>query len=196
MSFTVSIYCPHCAKYTALSQALTPQHIPCSWNKSHIETWWIGICNSCQKPLLVQNWERTVGTTMYPNPLPSDTDERIPEEIRIDLIESKLCFSAHAYRGCTVLARRAIQSTCLDKGAITKDLVKQIDELFTLGIITADLKEWAHVIRWVGNDAAHPNKEAVTVDDATDILELCEQFLHTIYVAPAIASERRKIRNK
>ena len=144
----------------------------------------------------MQNLQEKVGSKMYPTPLPSETDERIPDGIRIDLIESKLCFSAHAYRGSTVLACRAIQSTRLDKGATTKDLMKQIDELFGKGIITADLKEWAHVIRWVGNDAAHPNKDVVTVDDATDILELCEQFLHTIYVAPAIAKERRELRGR
>ena len=43
-------------------------------------------------------------------------------------------------------------------------------------------------MRWIGNDAAHPAAE-VTKDDAEDILKLAEQFLHVIYVAPAIAKE-------
>jgi hypothetical protein len=136
------------------------------------------------------------GQLIFPLPMPSPTDERIPSEIRQDLIESKACFSIQAYRGSVILARRALQATCKDKGALEKDLVKQIDELFKNGVITVDLKEWAHLIRWVGNDAAHPNKDAVTEDDAKDILELTEQLLQTIYVAPAIAKERRELRGR
>jgi hypothetical protein len=94
------------------------------------------------------------------------------------------------------MARRSMQSACIDKGAKKKNLVDQVDELKNNGVITNDLKEWADVVRWVGNDAAHPNKDIVEKDDAKDILELAEQFLHVIYVAPAIAKERRTKRNK
>jgi len=44
-------------------------------------------------------------------------------------------------------------------------------------------KEWATVVRWVGNDAAHPNKDAVSKEDAEDCLRLAEQFLHVIFVS-------------
>jgi hypothetical protein len=194
MSHALSIHCPHCFKHTSLRKAKTQsQQLDCQWVKNvHAnDYWWIGICNACENPVLVQSQ----GVTIYPSALPSATDNRIPEEIKDDLIEAKMCFSVNAFRGCAVLARRAIQSTCIHKGAKQKDLVKQIDELLTQGVITTDLKDWAHLIRWIGNDAAHPNKDIVTLEDATDILELCEQFLHTIYVAPAIAKERRELRN-
>jgi len=52
------------------------------------------------------------------------------------------------------------------------------------------------VVRWVGNDSAHPDKQIVTEKDAQDILKLTEQFLHVIYVAPAIAKEQRIKRGK
>jgi len=95
------------------------------------------------------------------------------------------------------MARRAIQSACIDKGADKSEkLVKQIEELADKGVITNDLKEWADVVRWVGNDAAHPKKDKVTKEDAEDILKLAEQFMHVIYVAPAIAKERRRKRGK
>ena len=51
-------------------------------------------------------------------------------------------------------------------------------------------------MRWVGNDAAHPDKQAVTKEDAEDILHLAEQFLNVIYVAPAIAKEQLTKRGK
>ncbi|GAI30940.1 unnamed protein product, partial [marine sediment metagenome] len=79
-------------------------------------------------------------------------------------------------------------------------LVKQIEWLFGQGIITKDLKDWAHEVRLTGNDAAHPRKPAedvpVTEEDAEDILNLLKQFTNVLYVAPAIAAERRRLREE
>jgi len=94
------------------------------------------------------------------------------------------------------MARRALQTACLDKGASKGRLAEQIKELADKGIITQEIKNWADVVRYVGNDAAHPEDKDVNEDDAKDILDLAEQFMHVIYVAPAIANERKKKRNK
>ena len=193
----VSIYCPFCHRYTALSAATRSipereQPLPLVWKDIDDRSWWIGICNCCHNPVLV----RETGLEIYPHPLPSPTDERIPEHIRNDLIEAKICFSVNAFRGCAVLARRALQSACLDRGASKDKLVNQVEEVASKGIITNDLKEWANVVRWVANDAAHPDKQAVTKEDSEDVLKLAEQFLYVIYVAPAIAKERRGKRGK
>jgi hypothetical protein len=204
MSDWTSIYCPHCRRHTSLREA--PVEYECTgaysgkhkyttgavWKKDYNEIWWIGVCNSCREPVLVLN----KGDIIYPQPLPSPTDDRIPELIRNDLNEAKFCYSVKAYRASAVMSRRAMQSACLDKGATKEKLVAQLHELAANGVITNDLKEWADVVRWVGNDAAHPDKQAVTEKDAEDMLNLAEQFLHVIYVAPAIAKEQRTKRGK
>jgi Domain of unknown function (DUF4145) len=136
------------------------------------------------------------GDIIYPQPLPSPTDDRIPELIRNDLNEAKISYSVKAFRASAVISRRAMQSACIDKGATKEKLVEQLHELAVNGVITNDLKEWADVVRWVGNDAAHPDNQIVTEKDAEDILHLAEQFLHVIYVAPAIAQEQRTKRGK
>ena len=194
----VSIYCPYCKRHTALQMAPAEYKIghetyttACAW-QSRYGIWWIGVCNYCNEPVLVKN----EGDVVFPTPLPSPSDERIPEHIRQDLDEAKICFSVNAYRACAVMARRAIQSAAIDKGATKGNLVEQINELESSGIITKDLKEWATLVRWIGNDAAHPNKDKVEKEDAEDILTLAEQFLNVIYVAPALAKERRKKRGK
>jgi hypothetical protein len=162
------------------------------WKKDHNDTWWIGVCNNCREPVLILN----EGDIIYPQPLPSPTDDKIPELIRNDLNEAKICYSVKAYRASAVMSRRAMQSACIDKGATKDKLVEQLHELAANRVITNDLKEWADVVRWVGNDAAHPDKQPVTEKDAEDILKLSEQFLHVIYVAPAIAKEQRTKRGK
>jgi hypothetical protein len=194
------IFCPHCQVQTALSvapviyQDAFRQEFSTSaiWNKNTGERWWIGVCNNCLNPVLVKN----NGVEIYPRPFPTPTDERIPEPMRQDLIEAKLCFSIDAYRACAVMARRTLQNACIEKGATKNDLVHQINELKANGVITKDIKEWADVVRWVGNDAAHPNKDTVEMKDAEDILDLAEQFLQVLYVTPAIAQARRAIRKK
>lgn len=197
---TTSIYCPNCNRYTALNIAPveyinhrgTKNYTNAIWSDDHGRKWWIGICNSCHMPTLVLG----NGRTIYPNPLPSPTDSNIPKELAVDLDEAKMCFSVECHRACAVMARRCIQKACIEKGAKEKDLVKQIKELCQLGIITKDIEEWATVVRWVGNDAAHPGKDPVTKEDAEDCLKLAEQFLHVIFVASAVAKARRSARNK
>lgn len=195
----ISIHCPHCQRHTALSVApvvfqrgYATEQVAAKWEKNRTETWWIGICNNCDSAVLVLNH----GERLYPYPFPSPTDSRIPEPMYHDLSEAKLCFSIKAYRACAVMARRAMQNACLNKGAKKRDLVDQINELKDNGTITNDLKEWANVVRWIGNDAAHPNKGVVSKEDAEDILSLSEQFLQVLYVAPAIAQSRKTLRGR
>jgi hypothetical protein len=166
--------------------------VPAIWKKAPYSTWWMGVCNYCKEPVLVQN----DGEVIYPSPSPPPTDERIPDPMRSDLDEAKKCFSVDAWRGCAVIARRSIQAAALGKGAPDGKLAEQITDLVNKGVITHDLKEWADVVRWVGNDAAHPTGAPVSEEDAEDILKLAEQFLHVIYVAPAIAKERKAKRSK
>lgn len=196
----ISIFCPHCQRHTALSVAPaeyegsygSKYHTAALWDAGHGNKWWIGICNYCNNPVLVLNQSEKI----YPKPFPSPTDSRIPDPMRHDLIEAKLCYSIDAYRASAVMARRTMQNACIEKGATKRELVEQIKELQTNGTITKDLAEWANVVRWVGNDAAHPNKDDVEKEDAEDILSLAEQFLQVLYVAPAIAQSRKTIRKK
>lgn len=128
----------------------------------------------------------------YPNTLPQTVDDQIPEPVKSDFEEALVCESAGSYRGAATLARRTLQVICLDKGASkTKKLHEQIDELFTKNVITQDIKDWAHEVRYVGNDAAHPNATDVTKDDARDILELLESMCDVLYIAPARAAARK-----
>lgn len=129
---------------------------------------------------------------IYPNSLPGTVASEIPDPIKSDFEEALICEAAGSYRGSAALARRTLQVICVDKGASkSKKLHEQIDELFTKNIITQDIKDWAHEVRYVGNDAAHPNATDVTKDDARDILELLESMCDVLYIAPSRAAARK-----
>ncbi|MCX5676199.1 MAG: DUF4145 domain-containing protein [Planctomycetota bacterium] len=196
----ISIFCPHCHKHTQLSVARAEYKAentgtgktPAIWKTKEGNEWWIGICNGCQLPSLVLN----LGDCIYPQPLPSATDSNVPKDLASDLDEAKMCFAVKCFRACAAMARRCIQNACMAKGSKSNDLVAQIRELTEAGIITKDIGEWATVVRWVGNDAAHPGKDPVKKEDAEDCPSLAEQFLHVIFVTPAIAKARRTARGK
>jgi len=196
----ISIFCPHCHRHTSVEPAPVRvergdgqnHDVGAVWQQSYDSKWWIGACNYCNAPVLARNDAATV----YPHPLPQPTDSNVPEDIRADLDEAKMCFSVSAWRGAAVMARRAMQSAAIEKGSTKKQLVEQIAEIAAGGKITVDLKEWADVVRWIGNDAAHPGGEPVTREDAEQVLKLAEQFLHVLYVAPAMAKQIRTKKGK
>jgi ferredoxin len=188
----LSIHCPHCHQKTALSFGYNKHRQVCVWTDKYSREWWIGVCNGCGEPCLVcEN-----GFPVYPHPRPTPTDALIPEELRHDLDEAKLCFSVQCFRACAVMARRCVQQACLSKGCKQTNLVSQIAELTLAGHITKDIEEWATVVRWIGNDAAHPGGQSVSEEDAEDALKLAEQFLHVLFVTPALAKARRTQRGK
>lgn len=195
----LSIYCPHCHRHTSLTPAPVSVNyagdswkVGAFWRKSASEIWWIGICNYCNRPVLVMD----NGEIIYPVESPCPTDENIPVEIRQDLDEAKRCLQTDAFRATAVMARRSIQACEIDKGAKKDKLAEQISELAASGVITKDVKEWADLVRWVGNDGAHPGGQPVTKEDAEEILNLAEQLLHVVYVTTAAAKAMKKARGK
>lgn len=190
----ISIYCPHCQKFTELTpgrigvqtghgQVVTNSY----WVADDRKIWWIGVCNSCRQPSLVKGQ----GEQVFPRPGTSPSDSNIPNSIRGDLDEAKMCFVAGCFRAAAVMARRCVQNACIEKKATASTLVAQINELRSSGTITVEIAEWATVVRWIGNDAAHPGDQVVSKEEAEDCLHLAEQFLHVLFVAPAIAKARR-----
>lgn len=190
---SLSIYCPHCHQRTALSIAVNEQKGAATiCHDKYRRRWWIGLCNGCGEPCLV----RGDGDVIYPHPLPTPSDRLIPEAMRNDLDEAKLCLSVQCFRASAVMARRCVQQACISKGCKKLDLVQQIAEIRQAGHITRDIEEWATVVRWIGNDAAHPGGDPVSKEDAEDSLKLAEQFLHVLFVTPALAKARRAERGK
>jgi len=189
----ISLHCPYCHKETYVFQETdTYSFVTMTLSGPTERSWWAGTCRACNKPMLVID----DGQYIFPVPQPNPSNENIPNEIRNDLDEAKLCFSVNAYRGCAVLARRAMQNACIEKGATKGDLVNQINDLFNRNIITNDIKEWATGVRWIGNDAAHVNKEPVEASDAENSLKLAESLLEILYVIPKISEESRIQRGK
>jgi len=194
---STSVYCPFCHKHTAPKMAQAsfiylniPGHTDASWQENEFNKWWIGICNFCRRPMLIRNY----GDTVYPQPLPSPTNPNVPKDIAGDLDEAKMCLAVKCYRAAATMARRCIQSACLQRGAPDDDPYRQIKHLLEKQIITKDMSDWANAVRCLGRDGAHPNKGFIGKTDAEDAVSLAEKFLEVLFVVPKIANAQRERR--
>ena len=189
-----SIYCPSCRQKTALTDRAKYGH------ENYLDGYYVSECNSCKFFFLVRRNVSGYIIDIHPKTLPKPIKEKTPDFLKRDLEEAYLCFSVNAYRATGVMARRALQLCCIKKEApANKSLRDQIQWLLEKQVITKDLNEWAHEVRLTGNDSAHPPKDInkdtpISHEDAEDILNLLEQFIDTLYIAPALAKERQEKR--
>lgn len=206
MSNINSFYCPSCRQASALTDR-TQYTKELDGGRLRV-VYAVAECNNCDFHFLVAR-ESLSGKIIkiWPKSLPGKVSDLIPEPIKGDFEEALVCEAAGSYRGAATLARRTLQVICLEKGApkekqqkknpektMRVDLSEQIDWLYKNNIITDEIKNWAHEVRYVGNDAAHPTATDVSSDDARDILELLQSMCDVLYIAPARAAARKSKR--
>lgn len=70
-------------------------------------------------------------------------------------------------------------------------LFKRIEQLHDQGVITSDIKNWAHIIRDNGNNAAH-EETPVTAQDALELLSFVEMFLMYTFTMPQMVNNKKQ----
>ena len=140
------------------------------------------------------------GLWLYPQSKTSLRLDNVPKEIKEDALEAQSVFQAGAWKSTVVMCRRAVQGSCIERGAKPDNLANQIDELQANGLLTVQLKEWTHQIRKFGNFGAHPDENLgdATQDDATQMIEFLDTFLRYVYEMPAqiAAAQKRSDKSK
>ena len=134
----------------------------------------------------------------YPKRVPK-IEQAVPSSVRSDMEEAYKSFNAGAWRASAAVGRRALQSSLLELKATKGKLQDQIDEVYAKTMITKEIRDWAHEIRLIGNDGAHPDKDGlqdVTEDDAKELLEFLEKYTDYVYIMPAKVAASRKKRDE
>jgi|GEM_PF-1196686 len=219
----VSVFCPNCGRYTAVSPAplaiagpgrygqyvdrpikdVLPGPEPYYRSPGTGSVWWIGVCNACSAPMLVMDQ----GLKVYPTPRPAPVADEIPRPMRDDLLEAKECLTVGAFNASVVMARRALQCAAVQQGASAGlPLRKQIHWLDENGKITKSQRKWADAARWIGNEGAHENGPeivdgqpivtGVEREDAVDTLDFVERLFEDLYVTTSRADRQIERRGK
>lgn len=131
--------------------------------------------------------------------LPANTPGKrypdVPTKIAAAASEAHRCMAAEAYRGAVLLARSVIEATAKDKGMTTGNLVAKIDAMYKARLIREDIRDGAHEVRYLANDAAPGDfSESVPRTDAELILTLMAEVLEEVYQSPARVARQRAAR--
>jgi hypothetical protein len=121
--------------------------------------------------------------------------ENVPPHIAQAASEATLCLSVGAYRAVGALARAVVEATAKDKKATGTNLETRIDALHAADHIRTHTQEQAHEVRHFGNDMAHGDfADAVTKEEAEEVVELMAEVLDEVYQSPARLEARKTAR--
>jgi hypothetical protein len=130
----------------------------------------------------------------YPeSPLIKTYPESVPPQIAATASDAWKCHSVGVQQGAAVLARAVVESAAKSKGITSGSLMKKIEELLAGGHIYPHVKDAADEIRHAGNDIAHGDlvDEPFTADEAEAVLELMDQVLDGVFIAPAKSAKQK-----
>lgn len=196
--------CPHCEiksmAFRSFSGSLCDQG-----------TWLIALqCNGCHRGYMVEvksdngfnphehngNIEYKHGYQIigeYPMEIQKNIPEYLPENIAKFYSQAITAFKGDSYDSSAMMSRKVLEVSVKSihpEGA--GSLYKRIESLAKEGIITNDLKEWAHIIREDGNESAH-EEEPVTKEFAESILSFTELFLLYVFTMPGMVNSRKPV---
>lgn len=106
----------------------------------------------------------------------------VPELVRGSLDEAERCLSAGAYSACAVMAGRAVEGICIEKGAKAKNLHHGLKELLDSGAIDERLFEWGNELRALRNVGAHATTEKVGREDAIDVRDFAVAICEYVFI--------------
>jgi hypothetical protein len=127
------------------------------------------------------------------NPLrsPSYAPEGVPEKVAKDFLEALACRSGGHLYAAALVSRRALQAAARSVVGPKKDLQAEIDAI-PPDRLTDALRQAAHQIRYVGNDAAHADE--VTAEEVDALLEFTEMVFDAVFTMPAKVARMQQAR--
>jgi len=130
-------------------------------------------------------------TTEYPLPTKVDAPQYLPDNISLFFIQATQSLDAGNFDASAMMARKVLEVAvkALDPSGSGK-LYNRIEQLYRDGKITDDLKDWAHIIRDDGNEAAH-EEEPVSKEFADELLSFTELFLMYTFTMPGMVKAKK-----
>ena len=124
-------------------------------------------------------------TTAHPEAWPADIGKFWLEAVRS--LEGK------NWTAAAVMARSGIQLIARKNDAKGKNLEQEIDDLADRGVLLPIMKEWAHVVRHLGNESTHPKPGSggTEAKDARDVVEFFTQLMTVLYDLPKQIADYR-----
>ena len=188
--------CPQCGVASPLLTKVGKADI--HYKDEYSNSWWhfVARCSRCQRHVLFYGWTLSGDT-------PRDGSE--PRAVRIREVYPSLETAAkelperahrflqqaleskHAPDGALMLAASSIDAMLKDKGYKDGSLFSRIEKAHDNGLLTAEMRDWAHEIRISANEPRHAddNYEGANEKDAEQVIQFAKALAEYLYVLPA-----------
>jgi hypothetical protein len=140
----------------------------------------------------------TMGWTLtdsYPKPMPSKCPSHTPDDLTRLFLQASNALKRGDADASGAMSRKVVDiSTQQLLGAEKyrdRTMFGKIEALATKGVLTTDLKDWAHEVRLGGNDASH-DLDPFAIEEADELLDFVELYLNYVYSLPGRLKERRE----
>lgn len=123
--------------------------------------------------------------------------EKAPDHFPADVgrywLQAKKSLVDKNYDAGAVMARSSLQLALRAHKAVGANLKQEIDDLAKKGLLPPLMQEWAHNVRELGNDSAHPklDQPPTTAQDARDIVKFMDFLFEYLYALPKRINEFR-----
>lgn len=188
------IACPFCSERGNFSLEFRAQKKQANGSKVlNFDTFKCGGCASYVQ-VFWSAGDRLHDYKVQPWPLKLEkAPEHFPEAVGRYWLQAKRSMNENNYDAAAVMARSALQLALRAHEAKGANLKQEIDSLAERGLLPPLMKDWAHVVRELGNDSAHPHlsEKPASSQDAADIVNFLDFFLEYLYALPKRIEEYR-----
>ncbi|MFD9416910.1 DUF4145 domain-containing protein [Streptomyces goshikiensis] len=125
-----------------------------------------------------------------------DYPHTVPPSIAKVAAEAHGCLSVGHHQAAVLMARTTVEAIAKAKGILQGSLVAKIDKLYDQHLVYEHVRDAAHEVRFVGNDAAHADlvDNPIDEEEAVAILELMDMVLEGVFIAPAKTAAQKAAR--
>jgi hypothetical protein len=117
-----------------------------------------------------------------------------PEAVGRYWLQAKRNIKDENWDAAALMARSSLQVSLREQDASGRNLKQEIDDLAEKGVLPKIMQEWAHNVRELGNDSAHPQPDqpATSSKDAKDIVGFMDYLFEYLYTLPKQIREYRE----
>lgn len=126
-------------------------------------------------------------------PPSTKSPEGVPPEIARDYEEAHRCLAMGAYTAAALMARRVVESACIEQGATEGNLAAKITQLGGKGKLHPVHMVSATAARLIGNDAAHLLRD-IDREEVKGLFDLLHHLLQDLYTTPLVQRRLQKAR--
>ena len=148
-------------------------------------------CTNCGNLTMVLWAESNTGGISNFRSLPwSLRVQKFPEHWPADVgrywLQAKRSLEGKNFDAAALMARSALQIVLRKHNAKGSNLNQEIDDLADQGLLPPIMKDWAHTVRLVGNDSAHPkpDENGPSSRDAQELVRFLDFLLEYLYDLP------------